>query len=217
LKSAVAQAGYREEESTSVHVSGDSSALRNILANRLCEIVVDPKFSDVGITQHGRELWMIFAVPFNPPSAASSDAIDSELLARINAARAHARRCGSKPFAAAPALQPSALLRAAAEQHAHDMLVHNYFAHEGHDGSSPAQRVTGTGYRYRIVGENIASGPQNAAEAVAGWIASPEHCENLMDARFMESGVAYAASTSGPPRIYWVQEFARRATDPPVP
>jgi uncharacterized protein YkwD len=97
------------------------------------------------------------------------------------------------------------------------MLVHNYFAHDGQDGSSPAQRVAATGYRYRIVGENIASGPENAAEAVAGWIASPEHCENLMDARFLESGVAYAASSSGPPRIYWVQEFARRAADASAP
>jgi uncharacterized protein YkwD len=88
------------------------------------------------------------------------------------------------------------------------MLDHNYFAHQGHDGSNPAERVAATGYTYRIVGENIASGPESAAQAVEGWIASPDHCENLMDARFVDSGVAFAASTSGSPRIYWVQEFA---------
>jgi uncharacterized protein YkwD len=209
LKSAVAQAGYREQESTSVHVSGDSGALKDLLANQLCGIVVDPRFSDLGITQHGRDTWMIFAVPFRPPSTASSDSVGSELLARINSARAHSRRCGSKLFAAAPPLQANALLRTAAQEHAHDMLTHNYFAHEGHDGSNPAQRVAAAGYRYRIVGENIASGPENAADAVAGWIASPEHCENLMDVRFTDSGVAYAASSSGAPRIYWVQDFGR--------
>ena len=207
LKSAVAQAGYREQQSASVHVSGDSGALKGMLANQLCEIVVDPKFSDIGVAQRGRDTWMIFAVPFNPPSADSSDMVDSELLARINSARAQSRRCGSKFFAAAPPLRANALLRTAAQEHAHDMLVHNYFAHEDHDGSSPAQRVAAAGYAYRIVGENIASGPENAAQAVAGWIASPEHCENLMDARFADSGVAYAASTSGAPRIYWVQDF----------
>ena len=88
------------------------------------------------------------------------------------------------------------------------MVSHDYFAHEGHDGSTPAQRVAATGYRYRLVGENLASGPQSAAQAVAGWLASPGHCENIMDARFSESGVAYAANSSGAPRVYWVQEFA---------
>jgi uncharacterized protein YkwD len=88
------------------------------------------------------------------------------------------------------------------------MLSHNYFAHEGYDGSTPAQRVAATGYRYQLVGENLASGPESAAEAVAGWLASPGHCENIMDARFSESGVAYAANNSGTPRVYWVQEFA---------
>jgi uncharacterized protein YkwD len=88
------------------------------------------------------------------------------------------------------------------------MVSHNYFAHEGYDGSTPAQRVAATGYRYQLVGENLASGPESAAEAVAGWLASPGHCENIMDARFSESGVAYASNSSGAPRVYWVQEFA---------
>jgi uncharacterized protein YkwD len=150
---------------------------------------------------------MVFAVPFTPPPAATSGSVNTELLQRINLARAKARRCGAKLFPAAPPLQPNEHLRSAAEEHARDMLKNNYFAHEGHDGSNPAQRVAAAGYSYSIVGENIASGPPTAAEAVDGWIASPEHCENLMDARFTDSGVAFAASTSGPPRIYWVQDF----------
>lgn len=207
LKSAIARAGYREEQSMSVHVSGDSTALREALTNQLCRTVIDPKFRDFGMTQRGRDTWMIFAEPFDPPSPTKADSVDAELLARINSARARSRRCGNKLFPAAPPLRPNERLRVAAEQHARDMLVHNYFSHQGHDGSSPAQRVTAVGYHYRIVGENIAFGPEDAAEAVAGWIASPEHCENLMDARFADSGVAYLASSSGPPRIYWVQDF----------
>ena len=206
LKTAVARAGYREQESTSIHVSGDPSALQHVLANQLCDTLVNPDFSDVGIAQRGHDTWMILAVPFNPPARAGP--VGSELLQRINLARASSRRCGSKLFPAVAPLQPNTLLRAAAEAHARDMLDHNYFAHEGHDGSNPAQRVAGTGYTYRLIGENIASGPTSAAEAVAGWLESPGHCENLMDARFTDSGVAFAASTSGPPRIYWVQEFA---------
>jgi uncharacterized protein YkwD len=207
LKTAVAHAGYREEQSTSIHVSGDPSALQQVLANQLCDTVADPSFSDVGVAQRGLDIWMVFAVPFKPPAAASSGSVGAELLQRINVARAKPRRCGDRLFPAAQPLQANTMLRAAAEVHARDMLEHHYFAHEGYDGSNPAQRVIAAGYAYRIVGENIASGPVTAAEAVEGWLESPEHCENLMDTRFTDSGVAFAASTSGPPRIYWVQEF----------
>jgi len=208
LESAIAHAGYRQEQSASIHVSGDTSVLQRALSNQLCTTIIDASFADIGIATHGRDTWIIFAEPFSPPAAAMAGQVGAELLQRINAARAQARRCGSKPYPPAPPLRANAMLQAAAEAHARDMLVHNYFAHEGHDGSSPADRVTATGYGYRLVGENIASGPETAAQAADGWIASPDHCENLMDPRFVESGVAYAASTSGPPRIYWVQEFA---------
>lgn len=207
MNTAIAHSGYRDQELASIHVSGDPASLQQLLAARLCDTLLNPAFSDIGIAQRGPDTWMIFAVPFNPPAAAATGSVDTELLQRINQARAESRRCGGKLFPAAPPLQPNVLLRSAAEAHARDMLDHNYFAHEGYDGSNPAQRATAQGYRYRVIGENIASGPTTVAEAVAGWIASPEHCENLMDARFADSGVAFAASTRGPPRIYWVQEF----------
>lgn len=208
LKSAEATAGYREEQSAALHVNGDTAALHSALSDQLCAALVNSEFSDVGIAQRGRDTWLILAVPFTPPLAADANSIAAELLQRINTARAQSRRCGGRQFPAAPPLQPNVMLRAAAELHAHDMLDHNYFSHEGHDGSNPAERVLAAGYRYRITGENIAFGPENAAQAVQGWIASPDHCENLMDARFVDSGVAFAASSSGAPRIYWVQEFA---------
>ena len=207
LKSAIARAGYRDTQSAALHVSGDTVALQQALANQLCDSLVDASFTDLGIAQRGRDTWLIIAVPFSPPTPAHADAADVEVLRRINLARAQARRCGSKSFPPAPPLLANAKLSAAAEEHARDMLDHNYFAHEGRDGSNPAQRVAAAGYHYRIVGENIASGPETPLEAVEGWVASPDHCQNLMDARFTDSGVAFAASTYGPPRIYWVQEF----------
>lgn len=208
LKTAVARTGYREQESTLLHVSGDSAALQRALAGPLCGTVADSHFSDVGIAQRGRDTWIVFAIPFATPSPASAAEVDSELLRRINLARSQPRRCGARWFSAAAPLQNDPLLRAAAEAHAKDMLDHHYFAHEGRDGSTPAQRLRSAGYRYRLVGENIASGPTTAQEAVDGWLASPGHCENLMDPRFTQSGVAHAANSYGPPRIYWVQEFA---------
>lgn len=208
LKAAVGQSGYREEQSAALHVSGDASLLPQALGSRLCAQLTDRNFTDLGSVQRGHDTWIVIAAPFAPPAAAHADEIAADLLQRINRARAEPRRCGSKTFAAAPPLQPSALLRRAAEAHSQDMLGHDYFAHEGYDGSTPAQRVAATGYRYQLVGENLASGPESAAEAVAGWLSSPGHCENIMDPRFSESGVAYAANSSGPPHVYWVQEFA---------
>jgi uncharacterized protein YkwD len=208
LKAAVGQSGYREEQSAALHISGDASLLQQALQSKLCAQLTDRDFSDLGSVQRGHDTWIVIAAPFAPPALADADEIAADLLLRINRARAQPRRCGSKAFPAAPPLQPSALLRRAAEAHTQDMLRHNYFAHEGNDGSTPAQRVAATGYRYQLIGENIAEGPQSAAEAAAGWLASPGHCENIMDARFSESGVAYGANNSGTPRVYWVQEFA---------
>jgi uncharacterized protein YkwD len=208
LKAAVGQSGYREEQSAALHISGDASLLQQALGSKLCAQLTDRDFTDLGSVQRGHDTWIVIAAPFTPPRAANADAIAADLLLLINRARAQPRRCGSKAFPAAPPLEPSALLRRAAEAHSQDMLSHNYFAHEGYDGSTPAQRVAATGYRYQLVGENLAEGPQSAAEAVAGWLASPGHCENIMDAHFSESGVAYAANSSGTPRVYWVQEFA---------
>lgn len=208
LKSAIQRSGYRDEQSAALHVDGDAAAVRQALALRLCVALTDASFVDLGSAQRGHDSWIIVAAPFAPPPAADAARVGTELLQRINAARAQGARCGRTVFAPAPPLRPNALLSRAALAHARDMLDHDHFAHAGHDGSTPAARVGATGYRYRIVGENIASGPETAAEAVRGWLASPAHCQNIMDPRFHDSGIAYAANDRGAPRIYWVQDFA---------
>jgi uncharacterized protein YkwD len=208
LKSAVELSGYRAEQSAALHVSGDAGVLQQAMRIKLCAELTDRSFVDLGSVQRGHDTWIIIAAPFTPPARTDANEIAAELLQRINAARARPRHCGDKFFPAAPPLQSNALLRRAAEAHAQDMISHDYFAHSGYDGSTPAQRVTATGYRYQIVGENIASGPDSAAEAADGWLASPAHCENIMDPRFSDSGIAYAGTASGRPHIYWVQEFA---------
>ena len=45
------------------------------------------------------------------------------------------------------------------------------------------------GYESRLTGENIAYGPVSAEEVVAGWLASPGHCENIMEPRFRDIGM----------------------------
>jgi uncharacterized protein YkwD len=87
------------------------------------------------------------------------------------------------------------------------MAENDYFEHEDRAGHTPADRVRAVGYREKLVGENIAFGPRTAEEVVQGWLDSPGHCENIMDPRFAEMGIAYAAGhlKRG---LYWVQVFA---------
>ena len=136
----------------------------------------------------------------------SGAAIRARVVELVNAARSHGRRCGSERFAAAPPLHASGKLDDAAAEHARDMARRKFFEHRGSDGSEPRDRVARAGYESRLTGENIALGPESAEEVVAGWLDSPGHCANIMEARFQDIGVAVA---SGKKRgqVYWVQTF----------
>jgi uncharacterized protein YkwD len=136
----------------------------------------------------------------------SHASVRARVVALVNAARARPRRCGSERFAAAPPLQASRKLNDAATAHARDMARHKYFEHEGRDGSQPRDRVRRAGYESRLTGENIAYGPVSAEEVVAGWLASPGHCENIMEPRFHDIGVGVAIGRKRG-QIYWVQNF----------
>ena len=148
-------------------------------------------------------------------AASASDAVagrdsDSRVRARVvelvNYARSESRRCGSERFAPAPPLAVSRQLNDAAAEHARDMARKRFFDHQGTDGSQPRDRVLRAGYLSRLTGENIALGPESAEEVVAGWLASPGHCANMMDARFQDIGVSVAMGRKRG-QIYWVQDF----------
>jgi len=136
-----------------------------------------------------------------------SDAVvRARVLDLVNAARGKARKCGSVRYADAAPLRESRDLDEAAKSHARDMLRKKFFEHTGSDGSQPRDRVLRAGYQSRLTGENIALGPVSAEEVVAGWLASPGHCENIMESRFQDMGIAVATGR-GRGQIYWVQTF----------
>jgi uncharacterized protein YkwD len=132
--------------------------------------------------------------------------VRSRVVDLVNAARGKSRRCGKEWFAAAPTLNVSQKLNEAAASHARDMARRKFFEHRGSDGSQPKDRVLRAGYQPRLTGENIAYGPESAEEVVAGWLASPGHCENIMDPRFQNIGVGLATGKKRG-QIYWVQNF----------
>jgi uncharacterized protein YkwD len=137
---------------------------------------------------------------------ASSADISERVVELVNAARSNGRRCGSERYAAAPSLRVSQKLNKAAAGHARDMARRKFFEHRGSDGSQPKDRVLRAGYHPRLTGENIAYGAESAEEVVAGWLASPGHCANIMDSRFQDIGVGLNTGRKRG-QIYWVQNF----------
>lgn len=137
----------------------------------------------------------------------SSARINARVVELVNAARSSGRQCGSRQWVAVPTLTVSRELNEAAAAHARDMARADVLEHRGTDGSQPRDRVVRTGYQPRITGENVALGPESAEKVVAGWLASPGHCENIMDPRFQHIGVALAVG-KGQRKNYWAQVFA---------
>lgn len=159
-------------------------------------------------------LWLLacFSGPALPdtPALARPAEVQQRVLELVNRARTQGRTCGRDPFPPAGPLVLSKPLRAAASAHAHDMARRNYFEHRARDGSEPRDRVRREGYRPRLVGENIAFGAESVEEVIAGWLASPGHCANLMDARFRDMGVAVAQGRKRG-HFYWVQDLGQPA------
>jgi uncharacterized protein YkwD len=209
LQNAAQKAGYRAVTSASVQITNvpDDRDVERIVARRFSAQICDRNLRDIGTYRRGPDVWLLVASPFTPPSPGDRQEIGRRVLELTNEARSHGRRCGWVSFPAAPPLVSAPLLEHAAAVHSEDMAAHDYMDHTGRDGSSPADRVTRTGYKWRTIGENLASGITTPEEVVQGWIGSPHHCENLMDARFTQMASAYAVNPSSSGGIYWTQVF----------
>jgi uncharacterized protein YkwD len=217
-------AGYRGQSTAGVHVSGPDSSVLPTIRRSGCRTVMNQALRDVGVYHRGPDTWLVLAAPPAPtlttatvaaaaPRAAApvpaSAALATRALQLVNEVRARGARCGQHSVAPAPPMTLSGALAGVAFGHATDMAEHNYFEHEDLAGQSPADRVRAVGYREKLVGENIAYGPKSVEEVVQGWLDSPDHCENIMDPRFGEMGIAYAAGRASARRgLYWVQLLA---------
>jgi len=210
LREAMDLAGYHGIKSSSVHMSGwlTDGAVARIFSRNFCGPLSDPQMAEIGFYRKNRDIWFVLAQPFSSLSLKNATAVNLRVLELTNAARSQARRCGRESFAAASPLRFSVPLSHAAFAHSRDMAKHDYFEHEGYDGSSPAQRVTEQGYRWRVTGENLAAGVTTPEEAVQGWLRSPHHCANLMDPRFTQMGAGFAIEPASKMGVYWTQVFA---------
>ncbi|MEX2149185.1 MAG: CAP domain-containing protein [Steroidobacteraceae bacterium] len=208
LRAALLGAGYRAVQSATLEASGSAAGIASALAKRACKDIVNPVFRDIGVDHRGDEAWIVLAAPQVPPAPDEAQAVSRRMLELVNEARAGARRCGWKRFRAAAPVVLSDALQQAALAHARDMAAHSSLSHAGRDGSTAGERATRVGYRWRLIGENIAAGQSTPEQVVADWVQSSRHCANLMSADFSEMGVAFAVEPRSVSGIYWTQLFA---------
>lgn len=129
--------------------------------------------------------------PPPPPPALGPEA---QVVALTNAEREQA---------GCPTLGTDPRLALAAQRHSEDMAEQGYFSHTSLDGRDFVDRILATGYP-NPGAENLARGQDDAAEAVADWMASPGHRENILDCELTEIGVGFDARGN-----YWTQNFGR--------
>jgi uncharacterized protein YkwD len=212
LRDAMAASGYRALRSASLEAEGESeAAIARALAARGCKEVTDAAWRDTGFAIEPGRAIVVLAAPLVPPAEGDAAAVGARVLALVNEARSRPRRCGWKKHGPAPPLAASTALDRAALAHARDMATHSAMGHAGSDGSTPSERATRAGYRWRLVAENVAAGQPTPEQAVAEWLESPGHCANLMNPGYTEMGIGFAADANSAAGVYWSQLFATPA------
>lgn len=130
------------------------------------------------------------------------------MLELLNAERS---RVGCGP------LTLDARLLRAAQLHTEDMAVNNFFSHTGSNGSTLAQRVDAVGYPWSAIAENITAGHATPEAAMAGWMNSAGHCQNILNCAYVHVGIGYVYQPDDEPLPgnahpyyhYWSQVFGQ--------
>jgi uncharacterized protein YkwD len=122
------------------------------------------------------------------------------LLDQLNAMRAEGGVCTDgmrHPAAAEPVRWNDALERAAQAQ-THWMVERGELLHVGRRGEGIGERVRQVAYAFERVGENVGMGFFHLDQVMAAWRASAKHCNNLLDPRYTEVGLACVRGSNGP-------------------
>jgi uncharacterized protein YkwD len=132
----------------------------------------------------------------------ADQSIDAEEIAFVTLMNDYRVQKGLQP------LSISKNLNRAASWMAADMAGKNYFSHTDSLGRAPQPRITDCGYPGNG-GENIAAGTTRStgSSVFVAWVASVGHNENLLNAIYVQVGVARAYNASSAYGWYWVANF----------
>lgn len=86
------------------------------------------------------------------------------------------------------ALTLNSQLDQAAQAKANDMAARDYWSHNTPDGQTPWTFVAAAGYNYQAVGENLAYGFATSSDTITGWMNSPGHRANILNATYVDVG-----------------------------
>ena len=209
LQQAMSGARYPMVNVQAITLNGprDAASAMKAIQESFCQVVLDPQFVDIGVSRADRDWRITLARPLLSARLGDGQAEGQKLLEQLNAARAQPRQCGGQAFAATAPLAWNAVLGGVAQEHSREMANNNYFDHKDRDGRTPGDRAELAGYSGQQVGENIAAGQDTVQKVVAGWLASPGHCANLMNPQYRELGAAYAVDPKSSAGIYWTAMF----------
>ncbi|EZP26468.1 CAP domain-containing protein [Pseudomonas sp. RIT288] len=209
LRETLKSSGYSAVAVRSIRIvgAGDAEEAFEQLQDSHCTALLDAQYADIGVSRSRGEWQVVLAQPVLDSRVGDNRSVGKALLAEVNAARSRPRMCGRQRFAAARPLSWNPALGAAAQGHSKAMAYGNYFAHRDPDGDMPADRARAAGYRGRQIGENIAAGQSSPGKAMAGWLASPGHCANLMNPMFTQVGAGFASEARSDEGVYWTMLF----------
>jgi uncharacterized protein YkwD len=132
-----------------------------------------------------------------PASSANKQAMRTAVVCLINQQRTEREL---------PALREQSQLERSAQSWTATMVLHNTFTH----GTDFSKRISAVGYDWSTAGENIATGFATPQKVVNAWMASPDHCRNILDPQYssvgtgiLDSAVKSAASAGAT----WTQDF----------
>jgi len=133
-----------------------------------------------------------------PSGSAALNDYEQQVVTLVNKERA---------AAGLSALTVNSTLANVAETKAADLRDENYFDHQSPKYGSPFDMMHSFGITYSYAGENIAKGQRTPDEVMNGWMNSPGHRANILNANYTQIGVGYVTDSNG--TGYWVQEFIR--------
>ncbi|MDQ7912560.1 CAP domain-containing protein [Pseudomonas sp. 102515] len=211
LQSDLRAAGYQASAVQVIMLAGAPTAQAAMagLRQQYCRPLASSDYAQIGVSQQGPRWQLVLARPVVSAGLGDWQTAGKAVLAEVNRARAQARTCGPRRFAATTPLRWNPALANAALAHSQDMAGRDYFSHTAPGGGTVAERVARQGYGWTRIGENIAAGAGSVTQAMQGWLASPGHCANLMNPEFTEMGAAYALNPRSTHSLYWTQVFGR--------
>jgi uncharacterized protein YkwD len=133
--------------------------------------------------------------PVAPGGALANPVQEGAVLGLVNKVRGE-NGCRSLSFAAK--------LADAARKHSQDMATRRYFSHDTPEGVSMADRINAEGYKWTMLGENIAEGQKDANAVMTAWMNSPGHRANILNCKYTQIGIGLAYQGKTP---VWTQDF----------